>query len=67
MRGTLYLILGVISLFEFGYHIYSHNGEAGRLFGFEIPNLPFLAIWAILGVYFFYKYYSIRKTAVVKK
>ena len=60
MQRIIYLILGLFSLFEVGYHLARYNGEPGSIFGFDIPNIPYLLIWGGLGVLFLYRYYQMR-------
>ncbi|MEM9548324.1 MAG: hypothetical protein AAGA77_20240 [Bacteroidota bacterium] len=64
MRATLYLILGLIAVFEFGYNWYAHMGEPGRILGFEVPFLPSQLFWGLLGLYFLYRYYKLRKLSM---
>jgi hypothetical protein len=64
MKGTVYLIMGIIALVEVVYHIFNYGGKPGSIFGFDIPNIPYLLIWSFLVILFFYRYYTIRKANV---
>ncbi len=61
MKGTIYLILGIIAWVEFAYHLIKNNGKASNILTYEVPKIAYLLIWAIVGAFFFYRYYTLRK------
>lgn len=63
MRGIINLVLGILALFNIGYKLMNCPLCEDRIFGFAIPGMLYLAIWAFFAVTCLYSFFKQRKTA----
>ncbi len=47
MKRVLYIVAAAIAIIEIVYHLMTQASAPGRLFGYEVPVIPYLGFWLV--------------------